>query len=117
MAGKCKRNDPLPKESRLALLDKTIFIPPVNKEKGFAILDELEKVANNHNGSMAQAAINYLIDRPGISTIVLGVRNKEQLKDNLDSLNWKIDQKESGMLDKVSELPINYPYWHQMKHN
>jgi aryl-alcohol dehydrogenase-like predicted oxidoreductase len=48
---------------------------------------------------------------------VLGVRNKEQLRDNLDSLKWKITKKEMEDLEKISSLPLNYPYWHQQKHN
>jgi aryl-alcohol dehydrogenase-like predicted oxidoreductase len=117
LAGKYKRGGKLPQDSRLALIDKTVFVPPIDKEKAFIILDELGMVAKNHNASMAQAALNYLINRPAVSTLVLGVRNKEQLKDNLGALEWKLEVGESEILDKVSEIPENYPFWHQNKHN
>jgi aryl-alcohol dehydrogenase-like predicted oxidoreductase len=117
LAGKYKRGEKLPQDSRLALLDKTVFVPPIDREKAFNILDDLEKVAKNHNASMAQAALNYLINKPAVSTLVLGARNKEQLKDNLGALDWKLEPDELELLDKVSEIPENYPFWHQNKHN
>ncbi len=117
LAGKYRRGASLPKESRIALIDKSIFVPPFNLEKGFNIIDDLEIISKNHNASIAQTSINYLIDKPGISTIVLGVRNKEQLRDNLDALKWKINENEMEILDKISSPPIHYPYWHQQKHN
>lgn len=117
LAGKYKRGDKLPQESRLSLIDKTVFVPPIDREKGFNILDELEKVARNHNASMAQAALNYLIGRPAVSTLVLGVRNKEQLQDNLGALDWELEAGEAETLDKISKIPENYPFWHQRKHN
>ena len=117
LTGKYRRGDSLPKESRVSLINKTIFVPPFDLEKGFDLIDTLGKVAKNHNASIAQASINYLIDKPGISTIVLGVRNKKQLQDNLDSLKWKINENEMETLDKISSPSLRYPYWHQQKHN
>ena len=66
---------------------------------------------------MAQAALNYLIGRPAVSTLVLGVRNKEQLQDNLGALDWELEADEAEVLDKISEIPENYPFWHQRKNN
>lgn len=117
LTGKYRKSDSLPKESRVSLINKTIFVPPFDLEKGFGLVDALDKIARKHNATIAQASINYLIDKPGISTIVLGVRNKKQLLDNLNSLKWKMDENEMEILDKISSPPIHYPYWHQQKHN
>jgi len=117
LTGKYRRGDSLPKESRIALINKSVFVPSFNLEKGFNIIDDLEIISKNHNASIAQTSINYLIDKPGVSTIVLGVRNREQLQDNLDALKWKINENEMDALDKISSPPIHYPYWHQQKHN
>ncbi len=116
LAGKYSRGGPVPKNSRIEHIKETIFIPPFDLEKGFDMVEELDKVAKNHNGTIAQAAINYLIDKPAVSTIVMGVRNKKQLKDNLGAVEWELTEDEKENLDKISAPPVHYPYWHQRAH-
>ncbi len=116
LTGKYSRGGPVPKNSRIEKIKETNFIPPFDLEKGFDTIEELDKIASSHKGSQAQAAINYLIDKPAISTIVLGVRNKKQLIDNLGALEWKLTEEEIERLDKISAPPVHYPYWHQNAH-
>lgn len=89
---------------------------PVKDETGYKIIDELERIAKNHGATIAQAAINYLLRKPGVSTVIVGARNKEQLVDNLKAVDWKMTDEEVAKLDIVSVPPSLFPYWH-MKMN
>jgi hypothetical protein len=59
--------------------------------------------------------LNWVISRPGVSSVILGVRNEEQLKDNLAAATWRLSAEEITRLDAVSALPEPYPVWHQHK--
>jgi aryl-alcohol dehydrogenase-like predicted oxidoreductase len=82
-----------------------------DEEKGFDIVDELEKTAKNHNATIAQAALNYLLRKPGVASVIIGAKNKEQLKDNLNTPEWEMTPEEVARLDKMSTPPRVYPYW------
>ena len=113
LAGKYSRGGPVPENSRMKYINNTVFIPPFELEKGFDMIEELDRAASNHNGTIAQAAINYLINKPAISTIIMGIRTKKQLQDNLGALEWKLTDGEIKNLDDLSAPPVHYPYWHQ----
>jgi aryl-alcohol dehydrogenase-like predicted oxidoreductase len=63
--------------------------------------------------TVPQIALNWLLQRPTISTIVIGARNEEQLKQNLGSIGWNLTPDQVSKLDKASDVPLPYPYWHQ----
>jgi aryl-alcohol dehydrogenase-like predicted oxidoreductase len=60
-----------------------------------------------------QVALNWLTLRPTVSTIVIGARNEEQLRQNLGAVGWKLTVEQVAKLDAASEVPPAYPYWHQ----
>ncbi|MGA3040163.1 MAG: aldo/keto reductase, partial [Bryobacteraceae bacterium] len=65
--------------------------------------------------SIAQAALNWVIRKPCVDTVIVGARDERQLRDNLAAANWSLTDAEVERLDEVSALPLPYPYWHQQK--
>jgi aryl-alcohol dehydrogenase-like predicted oxidoreductase len=62
---------------------------------------------------VSQVALNWLLQRPTVATVLIGARNEEQLRDNLGAVGWNLSADQVARLDAVSELPTIYPYWHQ----
>jgi aryl-alcohol dehydrogenase-like predicted oxidoreductase len=109
LTGKYRRGQKLPEGARRSN-PNGVFLK-FDEDCGFAIIDELEKIARSHNASIAQAALNYLLRRPNISSVIIGARNEEQLADNLKTVNWEISPEEIAHLDQLSGPPRLYPYW------
>lgn len=76
-------------------------------------MDALDEVAEKTGKTVAQISLNWLLQRPTIATIVIGARNKEQLKQNLEAAGWDLTTDQIKKLDAASEIPPIYPYWHQ----
>jgi aryl-alcohol dehydrogenase-like predicted oxidoreductase len=89
----------------------------IDEERGFAIVDVLEEVAQAHNASIAQAALNWLLQKPGVTSVLIGARREEQLVDNLRAASWTMTPEEVQRLDEVSAVAPIYPYWHQQRNN
>jgi aryl-alcohol dehydrogenase-like predicted oxidoreductase len=88
--------------------------PPVRDEdKLFDIVDALVAIAEERGASAAQVALAWLLGRPGVSTLVIGARNEEQLGDTLKAADLTLTAEERSRLDAVSAPPLLYPYWHQ----
>lgn len=111
LSGKFRR-DARPTETRLNALDAP---GTVDLERVYRIVDVLIDIAGARGVSPAQVAINWVMHKPGIDTVVLGARNQEQLADNLAAAAWRLTAEEMARLDEVSALPEPYPYWHQHK--
>jgi aryl-alcohol dehydrogenase-like predicted oxidoreductase len=79
----------------------------------YNIVDVLNEIVAETEKSMAQVAINWLLQRPTVANIIIGARNEEQLKENLGSVGWSLTSEQIGRLDNVSAVPPIYPYWHQ----
>jgi aryl-alcohol dehydrogenase-like predicted oxidoreductase len=109
LTGKYRRNNPRPKGARRSEQEGQFL--QFDEEKGYDIVDELEKIANNHNATITQAALNYLLRKPGISSVIIGARNKAQLTDNLKTAEWEMTPDEVRRLDEVSKPARVYPYW------
>jgi aryl-alcohol dehydrogenase-like predicted oxidoreductase len=60
-----------------------------------------------------QIALNWLLQRPSVSTLILGARNEQQLRDNLGAVGWSLTRDQIAVLDQASATPLTYPYWHQ----
>jgi aryl-alcohol dehydrogenase-like predicted oxidoreductase len=113
MSGKYRRGKQPPEGSR-HLTDWNE--PPVhNEERVYDIVDALVEIAEGHNVSPAQVGLAYLLGRPGITSLIIGARTEEQLKDNLGAANLKLTGEEQARLDKISAPRLLYPYWHQAK--
>ncbi|HET6555632.1 MAG TPA: aldo/keto reductase [Dyella sp.] len=111
LTGKLRRGAALPAVSRL---HKTGDIgPQVDDEYLYRVVDALDEVAAETGKSVPQIALNWLLQRPTVSTVVIGARNEEQLKQNLGAIGWNLTREQVAKLDAASELTPAYPYWHQ----
>ena len=86
---------------------------PVDEKRGESTLDALAQIARRHEVSMAQAALNYLLRKPAVSSVIIGARTSEQLADNLKAGDWTLAPDEIATLDELTKPPRLYPYWHQ----
>lgn len=112
LTGKIDRKNPKP--PAVSRLHETAFAgPPVNDEYLFKVIDALQEVSQETGKTIPQIAINWLLHRPTVSTIILGARNEEQLRDNLGSVGWSLAESQIKKLNEASNLPLPYPYWHQ----
>ena len=115
LTGKLRRGEPLPDSSRLRSAVAVTMGTPVDQKHLYRVVDALEGVARETGSSVPQVALNWLLGRPTVSTIVIGVRTEEQLRDNLGAIGWSLTAAQMAALDEASAaLPI-YPYWMQSR--
>ncbi len=111
LTGKIRRGHPVPEQSRL---HKTADMgPPVADEYLYTVVDALDEVAKEIERSVPQVALNWLLTRPTVSSVIIGARNEEQLKQNLFAAEFTLTPNQVAKLDKASEPVLPYPYWHQ----
>jgi len=111
LTGKVRRGQPLPAVSRL---HKTAEQgPPVEDAYLFKVLDALDDMAQETQKPVAQIALNWLIQRPSVSTVIMGARNEEQLRQNLAAADWNLTAEQVAKLDAASKTTPQYPFWHQ----
>jgi aryl-alcohol dehydrogenase-like predicted oxidoreductase len=79
----------------------------------YRVVDALDEVAAATGKSVPQVALNWLLQRPSVATVVIGARNEQQLRDNLGSVGWQLTTEQMAQLDAASALTPAYPYWHQ----
>ncbi len=113
LTGKIRRGAPLPEKSRLRNQLVVDIGPPVEDEHLFRVVDALDVVARETGKTVPQVALNWLLQRPSVSTIVFGARDEKQLKDNLGAVGWNLTKEQVAKLDQASAVTIPYPYWHQ----
>jgi aryl-alcohol dehydrogenase-like predicted oxidoreductase len=111
LTGKLRRGQPLPVTSRL---HKTADVgPQVSDEVLFAVVDALDEVAQETGKTVPQIALNWLLQRPTVSSVIIGARNEEQLRQNLAAAGWNLTPEQVAKLGRASEPTPAYPYWHQ----
>jgi len=113
LGGKVRRGRPLPETSRLQNRLVVESGPPSENEYVYTVVDALDEVAAETGKTVAQVALNWLLQRPTVSTLVIGARNEEQLLQNLGAVGWDLTREQVGRLDGASATPRAYPYWHQ----
>jgi aryl-alcohol dehydrogenase-like predicted oxidoreductase len=113
LGGKYGRNKPIPQDSRVAQGGSPVPEMVVNEEVFYNTVDALQEVAEETGKSVAQVALNWLLQRPTVSSIIIGARNEEQLKQNLGAVGWNLTTEQVKKLDEASTVPPIYPYWHQ----
>lgn len=113
LTGKIGRGKPMPAESRLKSKAAQEAGPQVEEEYLYKVVDALEEVGMETGKSVPQVALNWLLQRPTVSTVVIGARNEEQLRANLGAVGWNLTREQVAKLDAASDLPRAYPYWHQ----
>jgi aryl-alcohol dehydrogenase-like predicted oxidoreductase len=113
LTGKIRRGQPLPQSSRLqSQLVKDIG-PQVDENYLYQVVDALEVVAAETEKTVPQVALNWLLQRPTVATVIIGARNEEQLRQNLGAVGWNLTADQVAKLDAASLRPFAYPYWHQ----
>ena len=110
LTGKIRRGHPLPETSRLHTTAEQG--PPVADEYLYQVVDVLDELAAETGKSIPQIALNWLLQRPTVTSVIIGARNEEQLKQNLASVGWNLTQEQVARLDAASEPTPAYPYWH-----
>jgi aryl-alcohol dehydrogenase-like predicted oxidoreductase len=111
LTGKIRRGQPLPATSRLP--GTAGRGPQVSDDHLYRVVDALDEVARETGKSVAQIALNWLLQRPTVATLIIGARNEEQLRDNLGTIGWNLTAEQVAKLDAASAVPLAYPYWHQ----
>lgn len=109
LTGKIRRGAPLPDVSRLHG-DQG---PPVPEDYLYAVVDALDAVAADTGRTVPQVALNWLLQRPTVATVIVGARNEEQLRQNLGAVGWSLTPEQVATLDAASAVTPPYPYWHQ----
>jgi aryl-alcohol dehydrogenase-like predicted oxidoreductase len=111
LTGKIRRGSPIPKQSRLH--ETAAKGPQVPEEYLYKVVDAIDEVAKETGKTVPQISLNWLLRRPTVSTLIIGARNEEQLKQNLGAVGWELTKEQIAKLDAASEVPLTYPYWHQ----
>ncbi len=115
LTGKIRRETGIPKGSRLNTKVVADNGPQVPEEYLYRVIDALDEVAKETGKTVPQIALNWLLQRPTVSTLIIGARNEEQLKANLGAIGWKLTAEQRAKLDEASRAPLAYPYWHHVQ--
>jgi aryl-alcohol dehydrogenase-like predicted oxidoreductase len=113
LAGKYRRNQPIPQDNRVQ--QGGGHGPALNEPRLYNIMDALDEIAVETGKTVAQVAINWLLQRPTVANIIIGARNEEQLKQNLQAIGWNLSTEQVKKLDAASNSEPVYPYWHQQQ--
>jgi aryl-alcohol dehydrogenase-like predicted oxidoreductase len=113
LTGKIRRSQPLPATSRLQSQLAVDVGPPVDNEDLYCVVDAIDEIAKETGKTVPQIALNWLLHRPTVSTIIIGARNEQQLRANLGALGWSLTPGQIARLDAASATPLAYPYFHQ----
>jgi aryl-alcohol dehydrogenase-like predicted oxidoreductase len=111
LTGKIRRNQPLPANSRLH--ETAAQGPQVADDFLYRVVDALDEVAKETDKTVPQIALNWLLQRPTISSVIIGARDELQLRQNLAAAGWSLTQEQIAKLDAASNTVPVYPYWHQ----
>jgi aryl-alcohol dehydrogenase-like predicted oxidoreductase len=109
LTGKIRRGRPLPEESRLHRTAE--YGPPVEDELLFRIVDALDEIAAETEKTVPQVALNWLLQRPTVASVIIGARNEEQLRQNLGAVGWMLTPGQMARLDTASAVTAPYPYF------
>jgi aryl-alcohol dehydrogenase-like predicted oxidoreductase len=113
LTGKIRRGQPLPPNSRLQSKLNADVGPQVADDDLYTVVDAIDEIAKETGKTVPQIALNWLLQRPTVSTLIIGARNEEQLRANLGAIGWKLTTEQIAKLDAASDTPPIYPYWHQ----
>ncbi|NEW44496.1 aldo/keto reductase [Nocardia cyriacigeorgica] len=109
LTGKIRRGHPLPEGSRLH--QTAAAGPPVNDELLYDVVDVLDEIAAETGKTVPQIALNWLLTRPTVATVIVGARNEDQLRQNLGAVGWQLSADQIARLDKASAVTPPYPYY------
>ncbi|MFF7589309.1 aldo/keto reductase [Kitasatospora purpeofusca] len=109
LTGRIRRGTPVPAGSRLH--DTADYGPPVADDLLYDVVDALDAVAAETGRTVPQVAINWLLRRPTVSSVIIGARNEEQLRQNLGAVGWELTAEQVARLDAASLRTAPYPYF------
>ncbi len=113
LTGKIRRDSPAPATSRMNDQANADTAPPVPDDYLYQVVDALDEIAAETEKTVPQVALNWLLQRPTVSTVIIGARNEEQLRQNLGAVGWNLTAIQVAKLDEASSRPLPYPYFHQ----
>jgi aryl-alcohol dehydrogenase-like predicted oxidoreductase len=113
LTGKVRRGQPLPATTRLRDELSNKMGPQIPEDHLYRVVDALDAVAAETGKSVPQIALNWLLQRPTVATVIIGARTEEQLRQNLGAVGWNLTPQQVKKLDDASAIPLTYPYWHQ----
>jgi aryl-alcohol dehydrogenase-like predicted oxidoreductase len=115
LTGKLRRGQPKPETSRLNSKVSVDLGPPVDDEHLYRVVDALDAVAAETGKTVPQVALAWVLSRPTVSTVIVGARNEQQLRENLGAVGWTLTAAQIAKLDEASATPKAYPYFHQQR--
>ena len=107
LSGKYAREGAKSNDARRVVFD----FPPVEKERGYDIIDAMRPIAEAHGATVARVALAWLLARKGVMSVIVGAKTVEQLDDNLAATALKLTTEDFATLDAVSALAPEYPGW------
>jgi aryl-alcohol dehydrogenase-like predicted oxidoreductase len=115
LTGKFRRGQTPSQTSRLHSKVNVDHGPQVDHEHLYSIIDAIDEIANETGKTVTQIALNWLLQRPTVASVIIGARNEEQLKQNLGAVGWQLTAEHMKLLDaaSASKRQLPYPYWHQ----
>lgn len=113
LGGKVRRGQALPPVSRLHDPGTQKLVPPAADEFVFQVVDALDEIARETGHTVAQIALNWVLHRPSVATVIIGARDAAQLTANLGALGWTLTPAQNARLEAASAKTRTYPYWHQ----
>ncbi|MBO9647219.1 MAG: aldo/keto reductase [Variovorax sp.] len=109
LTGKIRRGQSVPQGSRLH--DTAVYGPPVEDERLYSVIDAMDQVAEETGKSIPQIALNWLLRRPTVASVLIGARDEAQLKQNLGAIGWELTTEQVARLDAASAVTPPYPYY------
>ncbi|QKZ12997.1 aldo/keto reductase [Spirosoma sp. KUDC1026] len=113
LGGKYRRENPMPSDSRIAQGGGEG--PAIPEDYWYGIIDVLDELAEEIGKTVAQVALNWVLQRPTVCNVIIGARNEEQMEQNLGAVGWNLSTEQIKRLDAASDREPVYPYWHQRK--
>jgi aryl-alcohol dehydrogenase-like predicted oxidoreductase len=107
LSGKFTRQQAGTGSSRREVFD----FPPIDKEKAYTLVDVMKEIANTHKATVAQVALAWVRQQPGVTSTIIGAKNSKQLIDNISSIQITLSADDLKKVDAVSPLPLQYPGW------
>jgi len=111
LTGKVRRDQAPPADSRVSVMRETA--QSGNDETLYRTVDVMDEIAAETGKTLSQIALNWLLQRPTVTSVIFGARNEEQLRANLGAVGWNLSAEQVARLDAASVIPPIYPYWHQ----
>jgi aryl-alcohol dehydrogenase-like predicted oxidoreductase len=115
LAGRYRRGLPAPEGSRAAVNGPPGGLP--DREQAFDVVEELVAIADARGVPVPQVALNWVMGRPGVASVIVGARDERQLTETLAAADWRLDAEEVARLERASAVRIPYPQWHQLRYN